>query len=100
VQITVPSNSGAGVLADTANVAAGLGNCTGGVTGITTLHGNISNAILGGSITLLAPTVTSGNGGAGLATTGTGPLLPWIAAGLLLMAYATRRVVRRVHNDS
>jgi hypothetical protein len=95
VSVSIPSNSPAGVLQDTANVTAGLGNCTGGVTGITTLIGNVSNVVLGGSITLIAPTVSAAGVGAGLATTGTGPLLPWIAAGLLAMAYATRRVVRR-----
>lgn len=95
VTVNIPSNSPAGVLQDTANVTAGLGNCTGGVTGITTLIGNVGNVVLGGSITLVAPTVSAGGAGAGLATTGTGPLLPWIAAGLLAMAYATRRLVRR-----
>jgi hypothetical protein len=93
ISVSVPAGSAAGVLQDTANVTAGLGNCTGGVTGIATANGNIGSAIIGGSVTLVAPQVTAA--GAGLATTGTGPMLAWIAAGLLLLAAATRRVLRR-----
>jgi hypothetical protein len=98
VQVSVPANSSAGVLQDTANVSAGLGNCTGGVTGVATAIGNVSNVVLGGSITLVAPQVSAA--GAGLATTGTGPLLPWLAAGLVLLAFGTRRVLRRVRNSA
>ncbi len=98
VNVSVPSNSSAGVLQDTANVSAGLGNCTGGATGVATAIGAVDNAIIGGSITLVAPTVNSGSNGSGLATTGTGPLLPWLAGGLLLVAYATRRMLRRATN--
>jgi hypothetical protein len=91
--VSIPANSPNGVLADTANVTAGLGNCTGGATGEATAIGAVDQAIIGGSITLIAPSVTaSGNG---LATTGSGPTLPWIAAGLLILAEGTRRLLRR-----
>ena len=93
VNVSVPANSAAGVLQDTATVAAGLGNCTGGATGTATAIGNVSNVVIGGSITLVAPEVQAS--GAGLATTGTGPLLPWLAVGLLVLAEATRRLLRQ-----
>jgi hypothetical protein len=95
VNVSVPAGSPAGVLQDTANVSAGLGNCTGGATGTATAIGDISNVVIGGTITLVAPQVVSGTAGGGLATTGTGPLLPWLAAALLLVAEGTRRLVRR-----
>lgn len=94
ISVSVPSNSPSGVLADTATVSAGLGNCTGGATGVVTAVGAVQNAVLGGTFTLIAPTVTSATGGA-LATTGTGPELAWIAVGLLLMAEGTRRLLRK-----
>lgn len=93
VQVSVPATSPAGVLADTANVTAGLGNCTGGATGVATDIGAVQNAVLGGTFTLIAPTVNSVSGG--LATTGTGPTLAWVAVGLLVMAEGTRRLLRR-----
>jgi hypothetical protein len=98
VMVSIPANSPNGVLADTANVTAGLGNCTGGASGEATAIGAVDNAIIGGSITLIAPSVTaSGNG---LATTGSGPTLPWIAAGLLILAEGTRRLLRRARPTS
>jgi hypothetical protein len=98
VMVSIPANSPNGVLADTANVTAGLGNCTGGASGEATAIGAVDNAIIGGSITLIAPAVTaSGNN---LATTGSGPTLPWIAVGLLVMAEGTRRLLRRARTTS
>ncbi|MDQ1391333.1 MAG: hypothetical protein QOF30_310 [Acidimicrobiaceae bacterium] len=97
IGVSIPAGSAAGVLQDTANVTAGLGNCTGGATGVATAIGSVGSAIIGGSVTLIAPQVTAA--GAGLATTGTGPMLPWIAAGLLILAAATHRVLRRVRNN-
>lgn len=95
VTVNVPLSSGAGVLQDTANVTGGLGNCAGGITGQASLIGaNVTNAILTGSITLVAPTVGAA-GNTPLAATGTGPMLPWIAVGLLVVAEGTRRLVRR-----
>ncbi len=96
ISVSIPAGSAAGVLQDTANVTAGLGNCTGGATGVATAIGSVANSIIGGSVTLIAPQVTAA--GSGLATTGTGPMLPWIAAGLLILAAATHRVLRRVRN--
>jgi hypothetical protein len=98
IGVTVPSGSAAGVLQDTANVTAGLGNCTGGATGVATAIGAVQNAIIGGSVTLIAPRVTAAGSG-GLAATGTGPMLPWLAAGLLVLAAATHRVLRRARNN-
>ncbi len=97
VMVSIPANSPNGVLADTANVTAGLGNCTGGASGEATAIGAVDQAIIGGSITLIAPSVTSS--GNGLATTGTGPTLPWIAVGLLIMAEGTRRLLRRARTN-
>ncbi|MDQ6617358.1 MAG: hypothetical protein M3083_22080, partial [Actinomycetota bacterium] len=95
IEVSTSAGSAAGVLQDTANATASLGNCTGGVAGIATLIGpNVGNVIVGGSVTLVAPAITAA-GGPGLAATGTGPLLPWIAAGLLIVAEATRRLLRR-----
>jgi hypothetical protein len=100
VTVSVPANSAAGVLQDTANVSAGLGNCTGGATGVATAIGDVSNVVLGGSVTLVAPQVGAAGAGAGLATTGTGPMLPWLAAGLLMVAEVTRRVLRRARRTT
>jgi hypothetical protein len=97
VTVNIPANSPSGVLADTANVTAGLGNCTGGATGEATAIGAVQNAVIGGSITLIAPQVTSTGG---LAATGTGPTLPWIAAGLLIVAEGTRRLLRRARSNA
>jgi len=97
IQVNVPANSPSGVLADTANVLAGLGNCNGGVSGEATAIGAFQNAIIGGSITLIAPQITSTGG---LAATGTGPTLPWVAAGLLVVAEATRRLLRRARSNA
>jgi hypothetical protein len=94
IAVSVPAGSAAGVLEDTANVTASLGNCTGGVTGSST----INNAVIGGSITLVAPSVSAV--GAGLATTGQGPELAWIAAGLLVMAEVSRRLLRRARKST
>ena len=102
VMVSVPANSPAGVLQDTANVSATLGNCTGGASGVasatlTSLNG--ANAVIGGSVTLAAPSVSAAVG-AGLAATGTGPMLPWIAAGLLILAEGTRRLLRRARSHA
>ncbi len=90
------------MLQDTATVTATLGNCTGGVSGVATAIAvslQRANVVLGGSVTLAAPSVSAATIGTGLAATGTGPMLPWIAAGLLIVAEATRRVLRRARNQ-
>lgn len=104
VMVSVPAGSAAGVLQDTATVSATLGNCTGGVSGVAsaTLSSLASgaSAVIGGSVTLAAPSVSAATIGTGLAATGTGPMLPWIAAGLLIVAEATRRLLRRARNHA
>ncbi len=58
VTVAVPADSPAGVLQDTANVTAGLGNCTGGATGVATLIGpNLGSVVIAGTITLVAPQI-------------------------------------------
>lgn len=102
VNMSVPANSGAGVLQDTANVTAGLGNCTGGATGQASLIGpNLSSVVVAGSITLQAPSVSGAAGtNTTMPVTGTGPTLAWVSAGLLIMAFGTRRVLRKVRSNS
>ncbi|MGH9126301.1 MAG: hypothetical protein ACRDZ8_16480 [Acidimicrobiales bacterium] len=104
VTVNVPAGSGAGVLEDTANTTAQLGNCTGGATGVATLIGpNVGNVVVTGSITLVAPQVSAaaGNGvTAPLPTTGGTPTLAWIAVLLLVSAYGTRKLLRKVRRSS
>lgn len=100
ITVSVPANSPSGVLEDTANASAGLGDCTGGATGVVSLIGpNVGDVVLGGSVTLIGPTVT-GAAGAGLPETGQGPELAWIAAGLLAAAEVSRRLLRRARNNA
>jgi len=100
ITVSVPSNSASGVLEDTASASAGLGNCTGGATGVASLIGpNVGNVSLTGSITLVGPTVT-GAAGNNLPTTGQGPELAWVAAGLIAMAEVSRRLLRRARNNA
>jgi hypothetical protein len=102
ITLTVPVSvsGGSGVLQDTANVTAGLGNCTGGVTGQTTLIGpNLGSVVVTGAVTFIGPTVGTATG-PGLPVTGEGPALAWIAGGLLVLAYGTRKVVRKARSNS
>ncbi len=100
ITVNVPSNSASGVLEDTASASAGLGNCTGGATGVASLIGpNVGNVSLTGSITLVGPTIT-GAAGNNLPTTGQGPELAWVAAGLIAMAEVSRRLLRRARNNA
>lgn len=96
VTFSVPSTSGVGVLQDLAFVNAHLYNCTGNATGQASLVGNIGNLTLTGTQMLIGPNVGAGNGGnSALAATGSGPILAWAGALLLVMAEGTRRIVRR-----
>ena len=96
----IPSNSGAGVLRDTVNVTASLGNCQGGnVLGSDIIQGNaqipgiarLDGSAISGAVTLVAPNVTRGN----LAATG-GNSWPLVAGGgFLLAALGLVRLRRR-----
>ncbi len=107
IDVSTSAKSAAGVLEDTANATSGLGDCTGSATGIVSATETfLGNVVVTGSITLIAPTITpasgtgTGTGGTGtLPLTGEGPTLAWIAGGLLVMAYGTRRVLRKARSN-
>jgi len=89
----IPSNSGAGVLRDTVNVSATLGNCRGGANGEDIVQGGarLDGSAITGAVTLVAPTVTRGE----LAATG-GNSWPMVAGGgLMLAAFGLVRLRRR-----
>ncbi|MGI8806485.1 MAG: hypothetical protein ACR2KK_01265 [Acidimicrobiales bacterium] len=98
INARIPNNSGPGVLRDTVNVSASLGNCRGGVTGEDIIQGN--NQIVGiarldgtaitGNVTLIGPNVAGD-----LAATG-GNSWPLVAGGgFLLAALGLVRLRRR-----
>ena len=89
----IPANSGAGVLRDTVNVSATLGNCRGGATGEDIIQGNarLNGSAITGAVTLVGPNVTRGD----LAATG-GNSWPLVAGGgFLLAALGLVRLRRR-----
>jgi len=89
VTITGRADTGAGVIEDTVNVTAGLGNCTGGATG-TQLVGlaKLTNVTLTGNTTLTGPGVVAVQAAAVTrALPRTGGALP-IAGALTLMVIA------------
>ncbi len=97
IQVTItariPANSGPGVLRDTVNVSATLGNCRGGATGEDIIQGNarLNGSAITGSVTLIGPNVTRGD----LAATG-GNSWPLVAGGgFLLAALGLVRLRRR-----
>ena len=97
IQVTInariPANSGPGVLRDTVNVSATLGNCRGGATGEDIIQGNarLNGSAIRGSVTLIGPNVTRGD----LAATG-GNSWPLVAGGgFLLAALGLVRLRRR-----
>jgi hypothetical protein len=94
ITASTPPGSPGGVFRDTINAASGVGKCTGGVTGDPGLNGDLSHTRLTGSFTLDAPTVIP-NAVATLPRTGSTPVLPWLGAGLLVLAEGIRRLVRR-----
>jgi hypothetical protein len=91
----IPTNSGAGVLRDTVNVSAALGNCRGtGVAGSDLVLGGaeLDGSAITGAVTLIGPNVSRGN----LAATG-GNSWPLVAGGgFLLAALGLTRLRRRV----
>ena len=102
---TVPGDSGAGVILNTVNVSATLGNCTGGAAGTaltgfaTAITGQaVLQAINGAAITGTAS--VQGPGVSGVApsalprTGGHNPWLPWVAAGLIGSAIGILRYRR------
>jgi hypothetical protein len=92
VVLHIPSNSGAGVLKDTAQVSAVLGNCTGGAAGQDLVGAaNLQNNAITGTGVLIGPNVSRGN----LAATG-GNTWPLVAGGgFLLAALGLVRLRRR-----
>ncbi len=83
---------GTGVLKDTVDVSATLGNCDGGITGDTIVgQGAFENVALTGNVTLIGPDVKAGN----LAATG-GDARYLLLGGLFLLAALDIR--RRLHN--
>lgn len=89
----IATNSGTGVLRDTVNVSATLGNCRGGTTGEDIVQGGalLDGKAITGAVTLVAPNVTRGN----LAATG-GNSWPLVAGGgFLLAALGLVRLRRR-----
>ncbi|MEO7836964.1 MAG: hypothetical protein ABIS21_04925 [Acidimicrobiales bacterium] len=94
----IPASSGAGVLRDTVNVSATLGNCRGGATGEDLIQGNarLNGSAITGAVTLIAPNVSRGD----LAATG-GNSWPLVAgAGFLLAALGLVRLRRRASEVS
>lgn len=90
----IPTTSGAGVLQDTVNVSAALGNCKGGALGEDIVQGGakLDGSAIRGAVTLVAPNVSRGN----LAATG-GNSWPLVAGGgFLLGALGLVRLRRRV----
>jgi hypothetical protein len=93
VTVVVHIDGGSGRLKDTVNVAATLGNCTGGIAGqdIVGSFTNV-NAAVSGTLVHLGPEVGRGN----LPPTG-GNMTPLVAGGALLaVALGARQGVRRI----
>ena len=94
INALIPRNSGAGVLRDTVDVSATLGNCRGGATGEDIVQGGaqLNSSAITGSVTLIGPNVGLGD----LAATG-GNSWPLVAGGgFLLAALGLVRLRRRV----
>jgi len=101
----IPANSGAGVIQNTVNVTASLGNCKGGaagqdIVGTATINGtaNVVGAAVKGTAFVNGPNVKSAAvQPARLAETGQNqPWLPVVGGGLLLGSLALMRSRRRV----
>ncbi|HET7720149.1 MAG TPA: hypothetical protein VFK43_09300, partial [Acidimicrobiales bacterium] len=100
INARIPTNSGAGVLRDTVNVSAALGNCRGNaedgsdiIQGSAQIPGiaRLDGSAITGAVTLVAPNVSRGN----LAATG-GNSWPLVAGGgFLLAALGLVRLRRR-----
>jgi hypothetical protein len=88
----IPSTSSAGVLKDTANVTASLGNCNGTGGGEDIVGQAVNGGVVNGTFTLVGPEVTRGGG---LASTGGDERLLLIGGVFLLAALGVRRRLRR-----
>jgi len=100
INARIPSSSGAGVLRDTVNVSATLGNCRGGANGEDIVQGGarLNGSAITGSFTLNGPNVGRGPGGQ-LAATG-GNSWPVVAGGtFMLAALGLVRLRRRATED-
>jgi hypothetical protein len=98
INARIPRNSGAGVLRDTVNVSATLGNCRGGATGEDLVQGGarLDGGAITGAVTLVGPDVTRGD----LAATG-GTSWPLVAGGgFMLAALGMLRLRRRVTGEA
>jgi LPXTG-motif cell wall-anchored protein len=99
INARIPSNSGAGVLRDTVNVTASLGNCQGGVTGEDIIQGNaqipgiarLDGSAITGAVTLVGPNVSRGT----LAATGSNSWPLVAGGGFMLAALGLVRLRRR-----
>lgn len=97
VVVFIPASSGTGVLRDTVDVVASLGNCQGGEDGQSIVGGvidgiGVGNAISTGTVTLIGPQVGRGGGGGGaLPPTGADASTLVAGGGLILGALALRR---------
>lgn len=107
INVTVPSDSPAGIIQDTVNATATAANCNGGVTGEENV-GNVNGTVLTGEFTLQQPSVTA----AGTVAAASGPpSLPYTGgpgglwqplAGLAVLAAgaASLEAVRRLRRRS
>jgi hypothetical protein len=94
INARIPTNSGAGVLRDTVNVTATLGNCRGTGAGSDLVQGGarLDGSAITGAVTLVGPDVSRGD----LAATG-GTSWPLVAGGgFMLAALGLVRLRRRV----
>lgn len=94
INARIPANSGAGVLRDTVNVTATLGNCRGTGVGSDLVQGGarLDGSAITGAVTLIGPDVSRGD----LAATG-GTSWPLVAGGgFMLAALGLVRLRRRV----
>ena len=97
INARIPTSSPAGVLQDTVNVSATLGNCRGGATGEDIIQGGarLNGSAITGAVTLVAPNVSRGS----LAATG-GNSWPLVAGGGFLLAALGLVRLRRKATDT
>lgn len=107
INARIPSSSGAGVLRDTVNVSAALGNCRGGAAGEDIVNGSarLNGSAITGTFTLNGPNVGRAAAGNGqLAATG-GNSWPLVAGGAFMLAALgmlrlRRRATEGLHTEA